>query len=214
MNKYIQSINEDERNIDWEEVEKKVSIICRKFSNIDPRYIDDLAQELRIHAYYVSDDYYDLQRKAIDFWRSMQVRVYPEVPFFDMELVGGAKMDDTSRYDYDVLVNLIKKELQRKNGSYYENALDDIALRILDIIVMDIDEREVGRRKNLKGTSKPYINQRISCTYLSEELPDIHYKRIQKALNLLADIIQGLSEMGKLSIDDFYKESFPKKEQG
>ena len=62
MNKFLEPIDENERNIDWEDVETKISIICRKFDNISSRYQDDLAQELRIHASYISDDYYDLQR--------------------------------------------------------------------------------------------------------------------------------------------------------
>ena len=50
-------------NFDWEDVENKIGIICYRFENLKPWH-EDLAQELRIHAYYVSRNYYDLYRKG------------------------------------------------------------------------------------------------------------------------------------------------------
>ena len=216
MNKFLEPIDENERNIDWEDVETKISIICRKFDNISSRYQDDLAQELRIHAYYISDDYYDLQRKAIDFWRTLQVRVMPEVPFFDLELVGGAKLDDESTVEFENIVSLIRKELAREGKNYYDDLLLQYANKVLDVIVMDIDGSNPSSKTELNlenGTSTPYVNKRISCTYLSEILPDIHYKSIQKSLKLLEEIVQGLAAMGKISIDEVYQMKFEKKEE-
>lgn len=210
MNMKIQAINEDERNINWEEVEWKIAIICNKFrTSVESRYIDDLAQELRIHAYYKSDDYYDLQRKAIDFWRSMKVNVMPEVPYFDLEFIGGIREDDHSTAEFDTLVELIKEKLSTPITGKYNNEIRTLANQIFDIIVSDIDDtRTVIIREGVKYA--PYHNERISCSYLWEILGDkpgdIGYQRIRKAVRFIEDIIRELDDKGLWNIDKRYLE--------
>lgn len=199
MNMNIKPIDESKRNIDWEEVETKISIICRKFSNIEERYKDDLAQELRIHAFYYSDDYYDLHRKAVDFWRVMTRRVYPEIPFIDLEIMAGADRIRDDDLDYKDTLEKIKRELTR--GPYKnvrEKELDDISLRILDIIVEDIDGTTVTRESLVEYTSSKYHNGRINLSYLDMRMPEINYKRLVKAAKRLEEIVTALQEMGKI----------------
>lgn len=208
MNMKIQAINEEERNINWEEVEWKIAIICNKFrTSVEARYIDDLAQELRIHAYYKSDDYYDLQRKAIDFWRSMRVNVMPEVPYFDLEFIGGIKEDDRSTAEFDALVDLIRDRLNAPVSGKFKNEIRGLAVQIFDIIISDIDDKKtIIIREGVKYA--PYHNGRISCSYLWEilgEKPgDVSYSRIRKAVKFIEDTIKELDDKGLWDVDEKY----------
>lgn len=190
------------RNIDWEDVENKISIICRKFSNIDNRFKDDLAQELRIHAYYVSDDYYDLQRKAIDFWRTLTRKVFPEIPYIDLELTAGSMKFNDSEISYQETVKAIRIELsKREYETTNEAKIDDLALKILDIIIEDIDGSTLSKEtyeadKNI--SIYKYRNGKINISYLDLRFPEINYKTVSKALSRLREVIEGLSEMGKI----------------
>lgn len=208
MNKNLKPINENERNIDWEEVENKISIICRKFNNIEDRYKDDLAQELRIHAYYTSDDYYDLTRKAIDFWRTLQVRVMPEVPYLDLELLGGMKEDETSVH-FQEMVNKISLVLSVPSEGISDE-IRNLSNDIFNIILDDLVDRspEVQIREGVKY--KPYHNQRISCSYLwevmGEDVGSVNYKKIRKAVKFLEGVIKTLADSKELDIDPKYFE--------
>lgn len=184
-------INGGRGEINWDEVENKVAILVRKFSNIDSRYRDDLAQELRLHAMLKSDDFYDLQRRAIDFWRSIQRKVYPEVPFIDLELVGGSLKDKAEESaEFSELLSHMRRELARE-GTVAEVRLNAICHDVLDIILEDI----VSEGAELDEELNRYINGRINCTYLAKRLPDIHYKMIRKAVKNLEDILDGLYSM-------------------
>lgn len=188
--------------IDWADVENKISIILRKFSNIDPKYKDDLAQELRIHAYYKSDDYYNLYRKAIDFWRQLHTRQYPEIPFFDLELIGGSSEDKGDDVDFNTLVSLVNTELNRKGHGFYDEQRLELCRSIFTILV---DEVQGTHNISIKSTDTlDYFGGRISLTWLAEQL-DVHYKAVQKAMAFLTETIQGLEKMGKISLDDEYK---------
>lgn len=211
MNMKIKAIREEDRNINWEEVEWKIAIICNKFrTSVESRYLDDLAQELRIHAYYKSDDYYDLQRKAIDFWRSMKVNVMPEMPYFDLEFIGGIKEDDHSIAEFDTLVELIKGRLETPCRGRFNNEIRELALQIFDIIVSDIDgkDRRLVVREGVKYA--PYHNSRISCSYLWEVLGEepgaISYQRIRKAVKLIENIVRELDATGLWDVDSKYLE--------
>ena len=130
-------------NIDWKEVEEKISLICYRFNNLSPWH-DDLAQELRIHALYVSDNYYDLYRKAIDFWRKLQTKQSPEIPYFDLELIGGTYSSDREALDQlGDIVELIRKELNRTPKNKWEGNRMKLAMRLLDIILEDINPEMV-----------------------------------------------------------------------
>lgn len=190
------------RNIDWEDVENKISIICRKFSNIDNRFKDDLAQELRIHAYYVSDDYYDLQRKAIDFWRTLTRRVFPEIPYIDLELTAGSLNFNDSNISYQETVKAVRDELSRREyETANEGKIDDLALKILDIIIEDIDGSTINKETyeaEVNISLHKYRNGKINISYLDLRFPDINYKTVTKAVNRLREVIEGLIDMGKI----------------
>lgn len=187
-------------NFDWKEVEDKISIICRKFENMKPWH-EDLAQELRIHAYYVSNNYYDLYRKAIDFWRKLQTRQAPEIPYFDLEILGRCAKDEDSTYEFDKMVELVKIELNRPGYNKWDEDKLELSRTILDIILEDIDpkKKNINIRKMTKSNLNHYINQRLNLTWVSEEM-GIGYKRVVDAMKLLEDIIRGLSAMHKIEI--------------
>lgn len=191
--------------IDWDEVETKISIICRKFDNIPERLRDDLKQELRLYAYYKSDDYYHMQNRAVDFWRSLNRHIYPEVPFLDMELMNDEIFEDETKVEYDEIVNKITTELNVPGENVHEDRLNEVSKKILGVILDDIDERRKTNPLNEEYRSTKYINGRISLTYLSEVFPDIHYKRLQKGLKNLESILEGLGAMDKVHIGGFIK---------
>lgn len=208
--KRLKPISEAERNINWEEVEHKIAIICNKFSNIESRYKDDLAQELRIHAYYISDDYYDLTRKAIDFWRTFQVRVIPEVPYFDLEILGGIKQDDTSVCFHEMVCKISARLSSEDIYEIYQvdTTVRDLASDIFEIILDDLIERNPKIQVREYKKYKPYHNERISCSYLwevmGEDVGSVNYKKIRKAMKLLESVVKELALAGEIEVDDFY----------
>lgn len=190
-------------NIDWEEVEQKISLICYKFSNL-ASWREDLEQELRIHAYYVSDNYYDLYRKAIDFWRKIQTKQTPEIPYFDLELLGGYYSDADMLDQSERMIDLIRKELKRKPQNKWEENKMNIALKILDIIIGDIaPEKREEKIKYNKSSLNHYINERINLSWVAEET-GYGYKQIVQAMKLLEDIVRGLHAMKVIEIPPEY----------
>lgn len=204
MNKNLKPISESERNINWEEVEIKVAVICSKFKNIRNDYLDDLAQELRVHAFYISDNYQDLYRRAIDFWRTLQCRVYPEVPYFDMELMQGSDVEDKNEMGYLEILKQINKELDRNCYSKAEMKQVDTIRQILEIITDDVkDGRNDSKYKLPETEVLEYVKGKVSIYWVSLRL-DKTYRHVQDSLSLLQEIVRGLAEMGKISVDDKY----------
>lgn len=194
------------KNIDWNEVEKKISIICYRFSNLE--YCrDDLAQELRMHAYYVSDNYYDLYRKAIDFWRKIQSSQAPEVPYIDLEAQEIPCEDHTGMYLFDELVALIMKELDRPGYNKWDKDMLDLSKKLLTIMISDIDERKKPVESYSSSSTKHYINQRLNLSWVAEET-GINYKRIVVAMKFLEDTVRGLAAMKKIEIPKEYFEGY------
>lgn len=193
-------------NIDWKEVENKISLICYKFDNLSSWH-EDLAQELRIHAYYVSDDYYDLYRKAIDFWRKIQTKQSPEIPYFDLEVLNNSYTDD--HYDqFEDIIALIRKELSRPGNNKWDNDMLELAGKLLDIIVADIDPKKVSHTIDTdKSSLTHYINHRLNLSWVSEET-GIGYKRIVVAMKFLEDTVRGLASMHKIEIPREYFEGY------
>ena len=193
-------------NIDWKEVEDKISLICYKFDNLSSWH-EDLAQELRIHAYYVSDDYYDLYRKAIDFWRKIQTKQSPEIPYFDLEVLNNSYTDD--HYDqFEDIIALIRKELSRPGNNKWDNDMLELAGKLLDIIVADIDPKKVSHTIDTdKSSLTHYINHRLNLSWVSEET-GIGYKRIVVAMKFLEDTVRGLASMHKIEIPIEYFEGY------
>lgn len=188
------------KNIDWKEVEDKIAIICYKFDNLKPWH-EDLAQELRIHAYYVSDNYYDLYRKAIDFWRKLQTRQAPEIPYFDLEILGQYTEKEESMHDFDKMVSLINKELNRPGYNKWDNDMLELTRQLFAIILEDIhpEANRVRVPSMNKSQLNHYINKRLNLSWVAEET-GIGYKRIVVAMKFLEDTVRGLSAMRKIEI--------------
>lgn len=187
-------------NFDWKEVEDKISIICRKFENLGPWH-EDLAQELRVHAYYVSNNYYDLYRKAIDFWRKVQTKQSPEVPYFDLDILGQVAKKEDDMYEFDRMVKLVERELNRPGYNKCDEDKLRLSRTIWQIVLEDIDPRRDC--KLLKTMNKSdlshYFNQRLNLTWVSEET-GVGYKRVAEAMRFIEDTIRGLSAMHKIEI--------------
>ena len=196
-------------NIDWNEVENKISLICYKFDNLSSWH-EDLAQELRIHAYYVSDNYYDLYRKAIDFWRKIQTKQTPEIPYFDLEVLNKS-YSDNHLDQFNDIVTLIRKELSNPGNNKWDNNMLELARKLLDIILEDIDPDKVENKfKFNKSSSNHYINNRLNLSWVSEET-GIGYKRIVVAMKFLEDTVRGLAAMNKIEIPIEYFKGFYEK---
>lgn len=193
-------------NIDWEEVENKISLICYKFNNLS-QWHEDLAQELRIHAYYHSDDYYDLYRKAIDFWRKVQSRHTPEIPYFDLELLGGVGSEVDKVDQYEDIVQFIRQELNGVAQNKWERNKMDLALKLLDIMIEDIKPESKESPISDKSNLNHYINHRLNLSWVAEET-GAGYKQLVAAMKLLEDIVRGLHAMRKIEIPIEYFEGY------
>lgn len=191
-----------EHEIDWNEVENKIAIICYRFENLSPWH-EDLAQELRIHAYYVSDNYYDLYRKAIDFWRMVQSKQTPEIPYFDLEVLNKSCEDETLD-QLDELVDLIRKELNQPAHNKCDSNMLELSKKLLNIMMEDIDPKKVEEKiETGKSSLNHYINDRLNITWVAEET-GIGYKRIAVAMKFLEDTVRGLAAMHKIELPPEY----------
>lgn len=190
-------------NIDWKEVEDKIAIICYKFDNLKPWH-EDLAQELRIHAYYHSTNYYDLYRKAIDFWRMVQTKQNPEIPYFDLEVLGKTT-EDESLHEFNKMVDLIYTELERPGYNKWDNDMLELSRKLLSIILEDIQPTSNKMKLPEMNNSQlnHYINKRLNLSWIAEET-GIGYKRIVVAMKFLEDTVRGLHAMRKIDIPTEY----------
>lgn len=199
----------NDKNINWEEVENKISLICYKFSNLSSWH-EDLAQELRIHAYLVSDDYYDLYRKAIDFWRHIHARKFPEIPYMDLETLGGASTNEEEVSQFEDIVKLIRKELTETTPqNKWESNKMELAMKLLNIMLEDIDPEKKTEKVEMSNNSSlnHYINHRLNLSWVAEET-GIGYKQIVMAMKLLEDIVRGLHAMHKIEIPIKYFQGY------
>lgn len=188
-------------NIDWKEVEDKISLICYKFSNL-AAWHEDLAQELRLHAYYCSDNYYDLYRKAIDFWRRIQTKQSAETPYFDLELVGGSySLEEEATDQLDDIISLIRRELSRDPQNKWDSNKMELAMKLLDIMLEDIDPKKKLDKEKMESKSSlnHYINHRLNLSWVAEET-GVGYKQLVMAMKLLEDTVRGLHAMHKIEI--------------
>lgn len=185
-------------NIDWDEVEAKINIICNKFQNLK-RYRADLAQELRIHAYFVSDDYYNLYRRAIDFYRHIQTKESPDTPYFDLEFMESIGKTDECDEDFHIIVGYIKKELRRPGLNKWDEDMLRLAEQILDIILSDIDPNVPFPLPRRHSNLLPYRNEKLNLSWVAE-VTGINYKRISTAMRFIEDTVRGLAAMNKIEI--------------
>lgn len=220
----------------WEDVENKINIICGKFNNLSP-WQDDLRQELRLHAYYYSEDYHNLYRKAIDFWRKIQNTYQPEVPYYEFgsDVTGESSVESRQsgdntivnkaltkrvqedRYDnksnsedygdYDRLLQWITHELDKPGYSKPDQRMIDLSKFLLRIIIEDIDPRLNIDNKLNKSKSAHYINDRLNLSWIYEET-GIGYKRLVQAMKYLEDVIQSLAMRKKIDIPEEYLKDY------
>ena len=197
----------NERNIDWADVENKINIICCKFSNLSYCH-EDLAQELRIHAWYRSDNYYDLYRKAIDFWRKKQSKESPDIPYCDLDVLGELYVDEDPLSQVEDIISLVRKELTRTPQNKWEGNRMELALRLFDIILADIDPKKCNEITEMnKSNLNHYVNKRLNLSWVAEETGE-GYKQLVVAMKLLEDIIRGLATMHKIEIPPEYLEGY------
>ena len=195
-------------NFDWEDVENKIGIICYKFENLKPWH-EDLAQELRIHAYYISNNYWDLYRKAIDFWRKLQTKQAPEIPYFDLEVLDKFSKEDEGYDEFDRTLSLITSELNRPGYNKCDENMLELSRTLLKIIVEDIDPRkETHLLRDMKKTNmNHYVNERLNLSWVAEEL-GIGYKRVVAAMKFIEDTVRGLAAMHKIEIPIEYFQGY------
>lgn len=191
-----------QREINWEEVEIKVGVICSKFRNVRSDYLEDLAQELRIHAFHKSDDYYDLYRRAIDFWRMMQSKVQPELPYFDMEVFEDST-EDKSDLAAEDLLRAIYHEVENDGYLPKEKELIEIVKKILDILVEEIFSGR-SNKKYKESNVLSYFGGKVSVTWICERI-DEPYKKVQDSMGMLQEIIRGLATLGKIELPEKYR---------
>lgn len=189
-----------DHELDWNEVETKVQIISRKFSNIDPKYREDLEQELRLFAFTTSAHYGHMYNRAIDYWRHLSNHVYPEVCVFDVEDGEGNKLcipeesyedsvaDDTA----DLLLAATRRELDRYAQTKTEREVVEMCKRILEIIELDIHNLPDPSLKE-STTYKYRDGGKYNLTWVMEQT-GFPYKRIQWAMDVLKEIMSTVIE--------------------
>lgn len=190
-----------QETFDWEDVENKVQILSRKFaSTIDWRYREDLEQELRVYAWTTSTDYWNMYRKAVDFYRHLSCKYYGETCVDDFTFVDDQKsVEDEYEFSDSVKEYLRVLEMIRKSISemsdYKKNydKYSENALRILD---------EIQKHVEGKVEYETVYRGRIKFSQLSEEL-DMNYKDVQDAFWLIKKVVAALVAMGKIMIEDW-----------
>lgn len=187
--------------IDWKDVENKIAIICYKFDNL-ASWREDLAQELRIHAYYVSDNYYDLYRRAIDFWRMIQTKQSPETAYYDLEVLSPSYTEDFDDQSKEI-VRLIKDELNRYGHTKWDEDKITVARMLLDIIISDIDDKAPEIIPSKSPAENHYMTHRLNLSWVEQET-GINYKKLVNSMRILEEVIQGLAMMHKIDIPSFY----------
>lgn len=206
----LNNSNINVNEVDWQDIETKVQIISRKFSTtIDWKYREDLEQELRIFAWMVSSNYWNMYRKAVDYYRHLTRKVYPETAVYDFTFVDDKKSVE-DEYDFsdgdrhfDELMMMLREQISgladyKKNyDKYTRNAL----------IVLD----EIERYVKGKVEYDTQYRGRLNFTRLSENL-GISFKEVQDAYWVIKKVVAALVAMKKIDMEkDRYnfEEFFP-----
>ena len=194
------SLRED-GTIDWEDVERKVQIISRRFSTtIDWKYREDLEQELRLFAWTTSSNYYDMYRRAVDYWRMLTRRVFPEVCVFEFDDnngQGGITEDEYNEDDeFTRMISKIREAVDEYQTTKHERTDHDNCMKILDLI----EEIESGTVKE----EPQYTKGKLKLEWVSQ-YSDIKYNRVQDAFWLLQNVIATLEHLGRIEVPSCYK---------
>lgn len=187
--------------LDWADVENKVQIISRKFSTtIDWKYREDLEQELRLFAWQKSSNYYDMYRHAVDYWRMLTRRVFPEVCVFEFDDnngQGGITEDTYEEFDeFDRMISKIREAVDEYQNSKKEQIDHDNCMKILSLIDDIVKGKESEEVKYTKG--------KLQVNWVSEKL-GIPYNRVQDALWLLQQVTAVLEHLNRIDVPKAYK---------
>lgn len=196
----------DHYELDWDDIERKVQLISRRFSNIDYKYCEDLEQELRLFALTTSSHYQHMYRKAIDYWRHLTAHVYPEVCIFDVEDNDGNKLlvpeesyeDKVSTDVADKIMSLVHRELDRYAQTKSEQETVEVCRAILEFVGYEVSELPNLHEKEVP--SRKYQQGHLSISWIADQT-GYKYKKVQEAFNVLKEIIQTLVVMKKIVID-------------
>lgn len=201
-------------NLNYEEtLSRAQKLVYYDFKDSIPdRYKEDAVQELLLHAWKVGDNSWrTLSNACIDYYRVLCRKIYPSVPFVDMDMTMMAEkqLDDVQTVSLQLTVKRIAKGLRDykcKNVYDEQNVL--IAERILDIILEDIDEYKKGEKGNgnleLEITESEKVTKYrfdgISRGYLERRLPDIHFKKIAKGKDVLKLVVKQLLDTHEIEL--------------
>lgn len=180
--------------------------------SIPDRYKEDAVQELCLHAWNVGNNSWGtLSNKLIDYYRRLCKEVYPSVPFIDMDsnMMAERQLSDMETASLSFTIKIIADALRKyycKNVWVLQNV--EIAERILDIILEDIDECKRGSKGNGKDEShiindlhvNKYRFDGISRGYLEQRMKDINVKKINKGKELLKQVVRDLIKEHKIEI--------------
>lgn len=190
--------------IDWEDVERKVQIISRRFATtIDWKYREDLEQELRLFAWQKSSNYYDMYRRAVDYWRTLTRKVFPEVCIFEFDDNNGQGGITEDEYledeNLEDILNKIRAEIIEFSNSKVEIRERDNSLKILDII----EKYAKGYHEN----DIRFTKGKIQVGYLADKT-GIEYAKIQEAIWFIQQVIKAMVAMGKITVSSTLDTSY------
>lgn len=183
-------------SIDWEDVERKVQIISNRFATtIDWKYREDMEQELRLFAWQKSSNYWDMYRRAVDYFRTLTRKVYPEICVFEFDDNNGQGGVTEDKYleddNFETILKKIREEINKFSDGKIETRERDNSLKILDFI-------ENYARGNHEEDIK-FTKGKIQVTYLMEKT-GIDYSKIQEAYWFLQQVVKAMIAMGKIQV--------------
>ena len=188
-------------SLDWDDVETKVSIIMRRFSTtIDWKYLEDLGQELRIFAWSTSSNYWDMYRRAVDYWRTLTRRVFPEICVFEFdESSESFEVTYQEKEEVHRVASEIRKALLDFDRTEKEKRDSHNCLLIIDVI----EKWALGEYDQ----DIPLRAGKIQKSWVSEKF-QIPYVHVQDALWLLDKITSALGILGKIDVPEECKKDY------
>lgn len=204
VNKTVRNSMLDDGTLDWEDVERKVQILSRRFaSTIDWKYREDLEQELRLFAWTTSSNYHDMYRRAVDYWRMLTRRVFPEVCVFEFDDNNGQGGITEDRYNEDEdflkMISKIREAVDEYQNSKHELTDRENCMKILDLIEDIISGRVKEEPKYTKG--------KLQVDWVAQYL-GIKYNRVQDAFWLLQHVVSALDHLGRIEVPSQYKTAY------
>lgn len=209
MEENINKIDENRKDstlpdgsLDWEDIERKVQIISRRFSTtIDWKYREDMEQELRLFAWKTSSNYYDMYRRAVDYWRTLTRKVFPEICVFEFDDNNGQGGITEDKYDdndeFVKMIDLIRDSIDDYQNTNHERTDRENCMKILDLLEKSISE----------GSEIVATKGKIRVSWVSEIL-DIPYNKVQDAIWLLQQVVTTLGHLHRIDIPTQYRREY------